>query len=313
MDNNDKLFNQIKEASHKQEAKDFAALDKVWSRVEDKLDHKALKKENKLWKKIAVAASFLLLFTVGYQLLKPMDPVNVKKNDITIADTIQKKTEPTEPQKAIVNTTVPNPVIKQNADKILQKELQKTVVAANETFVAPAPIAKKSVVMNSVSTASEDAPSAEFEKTNSGFIKSKKSDALSVSRSHDFSEQDINKEQVAKKDDPLYVVNGKPLKNENDKAKQNGLSNLDPDEIEDIVVLKEPLYIINGQPYSELELFGPNPTSPYAPLNQQEIETLSILQGEKATAAYGSKGSKGVVIITTKNAKPTKSALEKGK
>ena len=314
MDNNDKLFNTIKEASHKQEAKDFAALDKVWSRVEDKLDHKALKKENKLWKKIAVAASFLLLLTIGYQIFKPTAAVNAIDNKITVADTIRQITMPIETQKAIVNTDVPNPAIKENAGKILEKALQKSAVVASEKVVAPAPMAEKSVVLNSVPVTSEDVQAVESDKTNGHFIKSKKSDALSVRRSADFSEQEVSKEQIPKKDDPLYVVNGKPLtgKSKNDTAKQSGLSNLDPDEIEDIVVLKEPLYIINGSQYSELELFGPDPTSPYAPLNQQEIETISILQGEKATAAYGQKGSKGVVIITTKNGKPIKSASGKG-
>lgn len=315
MDNNDKLFNKIKEASQNQELKDFAALDKVWSRVEDKLDHKALKTENKLWKKIAIAASFLLLFTIGYQILKPTEPVIIKDTEITVADTIQKKNIQPKTEKVIVNTNTPNPVIKENADKILEKELHKSAVAAKEIFVAPIPAADKSVIMNSVSVTSEDIQFTESEKNNSSFMKSKKSDALNVRRNRNFSEQNTDKEQIVKKEDPLYVINGKPIteKNENYKAKQSALSNLDPDEIEDIVVLKEPLYIINGEYYTELELFGPNPTSPYTPLNQQEIETISILQGEKATTAYGQQGNKGVVIITTKNGKPTKSATEKGK
>ena len=56
--------------------------------------------------------------------------------------------------------------------------------------------------------------------------------------------------------------------------------------------------------YSEEELFGPNPTSPYSPLNKQLIETISILQDEKAVSIYGEKGKNGVVIITTKDGKP---------
>ena len=82
------------------------------------------------------------------------------------------------------------------------------------------------------------------------------------------------------------------------------LGKLDANDVESIIVLPDPLYIINGVEYSEVEVFGPNPTSPYSPLNQQEIETISILQKEKATEIYGKKGEKGVVIITTKNGKP---------
>ena len=65
-----------------------------------------------------------------------------------------------------------------------------------------------------------------------------------------------------------------------------------------------PLYIIDGIYYSENDLFGKNPTSPYAPLNEQEIKTITILQDLEATEKYGEKGKKGVVIITTKAGKP---------
>ena len=56
--------------------------------------------------------------------------------------------------------------------------------------------------------------------------------------------------------------------------------------------------------YTEQELFGPNPTSPYTPLSEQEIDSITVLQQEKAITIYGQKGKKGVVIISTKNGKP---------
>lgn len=76
------------------------------------------------------------------------------------------------------------------------------------------------------------------------------------------------------------------------------------DEVESITELKDPLYIINGIQYTEKELFGPNPTSPYTPLDKQEIETISVLLEEEAVDKYGEKGKKGVVIISTKDGKP---------
>ena len=102
--------------------------------------------------------------------------------------------------------------------------------------------------------------------------------------------------QEGKKQDPLIVLDGNATKND--------LSDLDEEEIESIVVLKEPLYIINGAYYSEKELFDPNPTSPYAPIKDQKIESTTVLSPEKAVAIYGEKGKNGVVIITTKNGKP---------
>ena len=89
-----------------------------------------------------------------------------------------------------------------------------------------------------------------------------------------------------------------------DEMMQAELPNLQPENVESLVVLDEPLYIIDGVYYSENDLFGNNPTSPYAPLNKQEIKTITILQDTEAVAKYGEKGKKGVVIITTKNGKP---------
>ena len=105
-----------------------------------------------------------------------------------------------------------------------------------------------------------------------------------------------------KKEEPLLVID--------DKVRKSSYANLDEDEIESIVELKEPLYVINGVQYSEEEMFGENPTSPYAPLSKQKIESISIIQDEKAIAMFGKKGKNGVVIIHTKDAKP---ALKKGK
>jgi hypothetical protein len=97
---------------------------------------------------------------------------------------------------------------------------------------------------------------------------------------------------------PFVVINGE--------VAQKGKKNMNDIEIESLVELKEPLYIINGVNYSEKEMFGPNPTSPYAPLDQQEITELKILLEEDAVKIYGEKGKKGVVIVTTKNNKPKK-------
>jgi hypothetical protein len=85
---------------------------------------------------------------------------------------------------------------------------------------------------------------------------------------------------------------------------QRELPNLEPSNVESLVILDDPLYIIDGIYYSENDLFGKNPTSPYAPLNEQEIKTITILQDLEATEKYGEKGKKGVVIITTKTGKP---------
>lgn len=55
----------------------------------------------------------------------------------------------------------------------------------------------------------------------------------------------------------------------------------------------EPLWVVNGIP-----IIGSN-----VDLNPNDIETIDILKDASATAIYGSRGSNGVIIVTTKKAK----------
>lgn len=60
----------------------------------------------------------------------------------------------------------------------------------------------------------------------------------------------------------------------------------------------DPLYVIDGIPISEDAT--PGSPNPLAALNPNDIETFSVLKDASAAAIYGSRGSNGVVIITTK-------------
>jgi|25_taG_2_1085351.scaffolds.fasta_scaffold01027_5 TonB-linked SusC/RagA family outer membrane protein len=69
----------------------------------------------------------------------------------------------------------------------------------------------------------------------------------------------------------------------------------------------EPLYIIDGVPTSGEA--GAEGLSPLAALNPNDIESINILKDASATAIYGSRGSNGVVLITTKKGKLGQSKL----
>lgn len=63
----------------------------------------------------------------------------------------------------------------------------------------------------------------------------------------------------------------------------------------------EPLYVVDGvQIQGSISASGTNPLSS---LNPSDIESMEILQGPSATAIYGSRGTNGVVLITTKRGK----------
>jgi len=64
----------------------------------------------------------------------------------------------------------------------------------------------------------------------------------------------------------------------------------------------EPLYVIDGvqiQP-GNVAYGSTSSSNPLAGLNPADIESMEILQGPSATALYGSRGTNGVVLITTK-------------
>ncbi|MFV8356335.1 YfbK domain-containing protein [Flavobacterium sp. XS1P32] len=126
MDNQEKIFQKIKNASQKAEEKNFPAMEKVWMRVEEKIDEKEDKKAIVLWKKLAIAASLLLFFSLGYQFIKTdskvITPSETKENSVVI----QEKTEPKQ-------TEGLSKTIKPDVEVILKKQIEKPVVVVKTT------------------------------------------------------------------------------------------------------------------------------------------------------------------------------------
>jgi len=60
----------------------------------------------------------------------------------------------------------------------------------------------------------------------------------------------------------------------------------------------DPLYVVDGFPIDNLQSLNPN-----------DIESIDILKDASATAIYGSRGSNGVVIVTTKRGKAGKANI----
>lgn len=299
MDNQDNLFNKIKSAAENAETKDFPSMEKVWSRIDAKLDTKVEKKHNNNWKKLLVAASILLVITIGYQFLKAEKEVVSPSNEIVKKEV--KKTiiqDSLENQNAIVSSEIENPKIKENAEEILNEQVTKPNVVASSEMAEEAtslvPIAPKADINNAASSNSDGTwyGNRNFESRGVQYQDAKK---IAV-------DAEAKKEKSEKKLDPIIIVDGK--------ATDKTVADLNDENIESIIELPNPIYYINSVLYTEEELFGPNPTSPYAPLNKQKIEATTVLSPEKAVKIYGEKGKNGVVIITTKDGKPAK---KKGK
>ena len=297
MGTEEKLYKKIQQAAENAEQKDFPGMEKIWARVEDKMETQTLQKEKHLWKKLAVAASIVLVGTITFFLLQEKENIVIPENTITTVDS-SKNTIPTpESANGFVNTT---PEIKKEAEQILQQQIviQNNIVI-NDTInykskkevMIPTPIAMEEVqemAKTSLVPTYNNNISNSASANDSGYLaKGKRYDVVSVSSSETIQEKDkkiVNNE--------LVVIDGKLSK--------KSLNNLNPEEVESIIELKEPVYFINGVEYSEESLFGENPTSPYAPLNKQKIEKIEIIQPTDAIKIYGKKGEKGVVIISIK-------------
>ena len=295
MGTEEKLYKKIQQAAENAEQKDFPGMEKIWARVEDKLETQTLQKEKHLWKKLAVAASIVLVGTLTFFLLQEKETIIVPENTVTTIDSSKNVIPTPESANGFVNTT---PEIKKEAEQILQQQIviQNNIVIndtinykSKKEIMIPVPIAMEEVqemAKTSLVPTYNNNISNSASTNDSGYLaKGKRYDlANSVNLLKE------NDKKVTNED--LRLIDGKLTK--------ESLSNLNPDDIDSIIELKEPIYFINGVEYSEESLFGENPTSPYAPLSKQKIEKIEIIQPADAVKIYGKKGEKGVVIISIK-------------
>ena len=299
MGTEEKLYKKIQQAAENAEQKDFPGMEKIWARVEDKLETQTLQKEKHLWKKLAVAASIVLVGTLAFFLLQEKENVIIPENTITTIDSSKNNIPTPESANGLVNTT---PEIKKDAEQILQQQIviQNNIVI-NDTinYKSKNEVALPTIAMEEVQEVAKTSLVPSYNNSMSNSASTNNSGYLAKGKRYDITmnsaETTQEKDKNAANDD-LVVIDGK--------ASKKSLTNINPGEIESIVELKEPVYYINGVEYSEESLFGENPTSPYAPLSKQKIDTIVVLEPEKAIPIYGEKGKKGVVIITTVGGKP---------
>lgn len=319
MNQEEKIYQKIKKATNKTEETSFPGMDKVWNRVEEKLDQKKTKKAVFLWKKLAIAASFLLFFTVGIQLYttqkeltQPIEPsINTKESFervqensvITFDDEKTESTEALNEVESFVSSNSNNTkkVISESKSVAVQDDAP--VIVSKDKMINPT--AKTSFAAEEVSADVQFVSQKEaIEKGYMNSASSKSNDFLSnrkiyAARSSNMKYEnlkaknaEVEEKTTQTKNEDLVVVDGKLSK----KKKED----LNSNEFDEMVELKNPTYIINGEEFSEESLFGEKPTSKYAPLNSQKIDSIKVYLPEEAIPIYGSKGKNGIVIISIK-------------
>ena len=324
MNSEDKIYNKIRNASHKGE-KDFPGMDKIWNRVEEKLDNTIVVQKKNTWQKLAIAATVLLSFSIIYQFVS---------NDEIIKD------------KIINNNTNPVIVSNDSVKKIIEKakevvvdnnDSKTTTNAINPYYTSGETSGESSFYPESTKSSDividdsamkmevkEDQYDSEEKgkiintenelifrnsalnssNSNNGYLAPTKKHNVTITppKSKYKAPKSKAAEAPVQENKNLVVIDGVAMdKNYNSEKELNKISS---EEIADTTYLPNPLYIINGIEYSEESLFGKNPTSPYAPLDKQKITSTNILEPANATKIYGKKGNNGIVIITTKDGKP---------
>jgi TonB-linked SusC/RagA family outer membrane protein len=61
----------------------------------------------------------------------------------------------------------------------------------------------------------------------------------------------------------------------------------------------DPLYVVNGTPVDDINY-----------INMDDVDDIQVLKGPAGTALYGQRGANGVILITSKKAKPNVPAIE---
>lgn len=266
MKTEDKLYNKIKSAAQKGETPDFPNLESVWNRVEDKLEANISQKETSRWKKVAIAASVVLVGTIAYHFYQPNESLPTQEQSIVLQDSVKIK-KVIEDESAVVTNekteSIPpviHPAIKPEAPLMIQEQIQ-----LKSDAVALEQMEKKEIPSEK---AGNSVPKVEVHEIQSLVSAEKisvtpKMGLVETTSARKRTQTTAQYDKIAQEESlqskklaPLVLLDGQ-------KISEKELSKMNTTELDSIFILEAPLYIINGVEYSEKDVFGPNPTSPY--------------------------------------------------
>ena len=275
MGTEEKLYKKIQQAAQNAEQKDFPGMENIWARVENKLETQTLQQEKHLWKKIAVAASIVLVGTLAFLLLQPKENIIVPENTISAIDTTKNEIPTPESANGFATT---NPVIKKDAKEILQQRIviQNNIVI-NDTINYSS---RKEVTIHNpmmleeVQAKTSFAPELRNDASNAAFLSNQgfaaKGKAYSITT---VSAEDISQEPIKEMMNNDFVI----IRGQISQESANG---------------NEPLIVLNNHLVTKAILNDIDPN---------KIESVTVLKGKAAMSIYGSKGKNGAIVLTTKN------------
>ncbi|WP_407499897.1 vWA domain-containing protein [Elizabethkingia anophelis] len=299
MNPRDPLNDIFKKLEHS-ESNDISSKEKVWAMLENNLEQPARKetKEFSLNRKWLAAAAVILFAGVTYLFVKPTDkqpPVMAKTESVNVANSPVETSTP--PQKIVQNDITTGQVEKIKEEK---KKLNapKDIIAYQEPAKTEAYYAAPSLGTSPSASYAPPPPPA-----NTGVAKIVEApriqDERRMARKLSNADGSIIKE--------VTLVGFKAQKKQITVAKENtsllamGIKRSPVNtDINNVVIrgastpsqTNETLYVMNGEVVNNnyLKVLSPN-----------NIESINVLKGEKATALYGARAANGVIVITTKD------------
>lgn len=290
--NIDKLFSE--ESKKAEENTHFPAFEKVWEKVESRLDEKQkATKTFKIWLPYSIAASLVITFGALYFLNKTEEAL--EKPKIVIENSTNNNVENITSNST--NNSVADNVEINKIDQKIKQNIEKQAV--NNSFSVAYNSPKPNQILKEVETTQVEislkkasaemmvaAPSVE------GFDYQKNKTETSNKLAETETIKSVAKARTAEKAAPKSAMS---LEQNQVLAAESSNNYDDEDIFEDVKIStnvnEPPLYIVDG--YVANVGFIKN-------YNMKKITSLNIVEGKSAVKLYGNYGKKGVVVITTK-------------
>ncbi|MET3035974.1 T9SS type A sorting domain-containing protein [Chryseobacterium sp. NRRL B-14859] len=299
MENNHNIDQQFNEASRlSEEPTVFPGFEKVWNKVEEKLDKKDEKKKKfPLWLPYGVAASLLIGLGAFYFLNK-----NDKAEPIRPAIAIDKKNTMSAEQVQKIDRTIKQGIQNETVSPPVPAIAYEPTVAAITKYVSPSSKPVLSTIPEPLKNAAGDEKALLYQDENT--LKEHPIEEVAVPFG-----MSVRKEAAVTSSSTMLIAS-------TDKGMVSPLPSMETlrgsvagVKISSVIKRKEelrirgaasidgrltgPLYIIDGIPVGRKE-------RALNMLETEKIKEVKVLKGLEATALYGSRAYNGVVIITTK-------------
>lgn len=299
MNPRDPLNDIFKKLDHS-ESNDLSSKEKIWAMLENKLDQPAKKetKEFSLNRKWLAAAAVILFAGVTYLFVKPTDkqtPIMAKTESVNVADSPVET--PIPPQKIVQNDITTSQVEKIKEEKkklnapkdiIAYQEPAKveTYYAAPSLGISPSASYAPPPPASTVAGKNVEAPRMQDERRMARKLSNADGNIIKEVTLIGFKAQ---KKQITVAREETVVSPAMGIKRS---SVNTDMNNVVIRGVSTPSQTNETLYVMNGEVVNNnyLKALSPN-----------NIESINVLKGEKATALYGTKAANGVIVITTKD------------